>query len=71
MILALHCNLKTWRNNVKKMVTLSKIPKFWVNPSIFCGNCEFPKSINTRKLGEITVFYAMLVPIPYQFLMKA
>ena len=23
-----------------------------------CGNCAFPQSFHTRKLGEITVFYA-------------
>ena len=24
-----------------------------------CGNCAFPQNFNTRKLGEITVFYAV------------
>ena len=25
-----------------------------------CGNCAFPQNFHTRKLGEITVFYAMI-----------
>ena len=24
-----------------------------------CGNCTFPQNFRTRKLGEITVFYAV------------
>ena len=26
-----------------------------------CGNCAFPQNIHARKLGEITVFFAVLV----------
>ena len=25
-----------------------------------CQNCAFPKNFHTRKLGEITVFYAVI-----------
>ena len=25
----------------------------------FCGNCTFPQNFYTRKLGEITIFYAV------------
>ena len=25
-----------------------------------CGNCAFPQNVHTRKLGEITVFFAVL-----------
>ena len=25
----------------------------------FCGNCVFPQNFYTRKLGEITIFYAV------------
>ena len=39
--------------------------QFWItngNPKIpispFCGNCLFPQNFHTRKLDEITVFYA-------------
>ena len=26
-----------------------------------CGNCALPQNFHTRKLGEITVFYALIV----------
>ena len=26
-----------------------------------CGNCVFPQNFRTRKLGEISVFYAVLI----------
>ena len=26
-----------------------------------CGNCAFPQNFRTRKLGEITVFYAVVI----------
>ena len=39
-----------------------------------CGNCAFPQSLQTRKLGEITVFYAVentdILEIKYQKLCK-
>ena len=25
-----------------------------------CGNCAFPQKFHTKKLGEITVFYAVV-----------
>ena len=28
-----------------------------------CGNCAFPKNFHTRKLGEITVFYAVKISL--------
>ena len=37
--------------------TLRKIPLFHL---VFCcGKCAFPRNFHTRKLGEITVFYAV------------
>ena len=39
-----------------------------------CGNCAFPQSLQTRKLGEITVLYAVentdIFEIKYQKLCK-
>ena len=32
--------------------------KFRANRPNLCGNCAFPQNFRTRKLGEITVFYA-------------
>ena len=26
-----------------------------------CGNCAFPQNVHTRKLGETTVFYVMIL----------
>ena len=31
-----------------------------IHPKL-CGNCTFPQNFHTRKLGEITVFYAVLI----------
>ena len=28
---------------------------------LLCGNCVFPQNIHTRKLGEMTVFYAVFM----------
>ena len=28
-----------------------------------CGNCAFPQTFHTRKLGEITVIYAVLLTL--------
>ena len=33
--------------------------KFRANRPKLCGNCAFPQNFLTRKLGEITVFYAV------------
>ena len=30
-----------------------------------CGNCAFPQNFYTRKLGEITVFYAVKVIVTW------
>ena len=32
---------------------------FTLRPKL-CGNCAFPQNFNTKKLGEITVFFAVL-----------
>ena len=34
-------------------------PEFWANCSKLCGNCALLQNSYTRKLGEITVFYAV------------
>ena len=33
--------------------------QFWAIPPKLYGNCAFPQNFHTRKLGEITVFYAV------------
>ena len=33
----------------------------WGESPELCGNCVFPQNFYTRKLGEITVFYAVRV----------
>ena len=40
-------------------VTLHMIPKFHLIS--WFGDCAFPQNFNTRKLGEISLFYAVLV----------
>ena len=30
-----------------------------------CGNCAFPQNVHTRKVGEITVFYAVIFCTKY------
>ena len=34
---------------------------FLVNRPKLCGNCAFPQNFHTRKLGEITLFYAVVM----------
>ena len=65
--------LKYWQCVSKKDITVRKIPKFhliswfgsFVERHIFhsylklCGNCTFPQDFRTKKLGKITVFYAV------------
>ena len=36
-------------------------------PHFLCGNCAFPQNFHTRKLGEITAFYAVLLAICISF----
>ena len=36
----------------------------------FCGTCDFPQNFHTRKLDEITVFYAVLVNLKYRFIIS-
>ena len=33
--------------------------EFWMNHSKLCGNCEFPQNFHNRKLGAISVLYAV------------
>ena len=33
---------------------------FWANQPKHCRNCAFPQNFNTRKLCEISVFYAVV-----------
>ena len=35
--------------------------QFRANPPKLCGNCAFPQNFHTRKLGEITPFFAVFI----------
>ena len=35
--------------------------QFWALCPKLCRNCAFPQNVHARKLGEITVFFALLV----------
>lgn len=48
--LKLTCNLKVF----VELIGLPKIPKFHL--IFWCGNCTFPQSFQTRKLGENMAF---------------
>ena len=50
------CRNFTWFPGVEILWkgTVSSYPKL-------CGNCAFPQNFYTRKLGEITAFYAVLI----------
>ena len=39
----------------------AQFPHSFANRSKLCGNCAFPQSSHTRKLGEITVFYVVFL----------
>ena len=36
--------------------------QFWAIRPKLCGNCAFPQNFHTKKLGEITAFYAVTSP---------
>ena len=36
----------------------------WANLPKLCGNCACPQNSRTRKLGEITVFFAVFAGLP-------
>ena len=48
---------------VRKFCRKAQFPKL-------CGNCAFPQNFHTRKLGEITVFFAMLLFITITLLIS-
>ena len=48
---------KTVKNRMRKAGV--NYIKFRANRPKLCGNCAFPQSFHTRKLGEITAFYAV------------
>ena len=33
--------------------------QFWANSPKLCGKCAFPQNFHTRKVGEITLFFAV------------
>ena len=37
------------------------VSEYYANCPKLCGNCAFPQNFHTRKLGEITVFYAVKI----------
>ena len=37
--------------------------KFWANRSKFGGSCAFPQNFYNRELGEIAVFYTMIISL--------
>ena len=45
------------------IVNFGRITEFRENHRKLYGNCAFPQIFHTRKLGEITVFYAVQVRI--------
>ena len=56
----------------RNFVETQSFAEFWANRRKLCKNCAFPKTFRPKKLGEITVFYAMSVSIsknirPYMF----
>ena len=59
---------------MSELRTLCKIPEIlwkfcekaqFPNRPKLCGNCAFPQNFPTRKLGEITVFYAVVTRVSY------
>ena len=48
-------HLISWCGNFVERHSFHKLCR---NCSKLCGNCDFPQNFLTRKLGEITVFYA-------------
>ena len=47
------------KNHCENIVILPSI--LGANRPKLCGNCAFPQNFHTRKLGEITVFFAVNV----------
>ena len=47
--------------SLRKNLILWKNTDFWAICLKLCGNCAFPQSIHTRKLGETTLFFAVIV----------
>ena len=46
------------RNGLELPISLHKVPQFHQK---LCENCAVQQNFHTRKLGEITVFYAVSV----------
>ena len=44
---------QTWQNSLRKIPLFHLIPWY--------GNCAFPQNFHIRKLGEITVFYIVII----------
>ena len=59
-----HC-LAHFKSIQRKIPWLHLISWCWNFVPKLCGNCAFPQIFHTRKLGEITVFYAVNVSILY------
>ena len=52
-----------WKGTVSTKFRATVSTKFWANRSKLCGNFALPQNFQTRKLGEITVFYAVIFPV--------
>ena len=53
-----------------RLFTQSKIPQLCENYAKLCKNCAFPQNFHTKKLGEITIFYALLIFTYLTFFVK-
>ena len=55
-----------WEANIAQNAVISPNFLVWtfcgkaISPKL-CGNCVFPQNFHTRKSGEITAFYAVLL----------
>ena len=54
-----YCNF-TWFPGLEILWKGVVSAEFRANHSKLCGSCAFPRNFHTRKLGEITAFYAVL-----------
>ena len=60
----------TLRSSVETFWKRTASVKSLANHSKLCRNCAFPQNFHTRKLGEILVFYAVMLPISITYVLK-
>ena len=59
------CNVTVWNTEILATFLMLKFcvntvsAKFQTIHPKFCGSCNFPQNLHTRRLGEITVFYVV------------